>query len=140
MRNINLGLASLLLAALVGAGLAGDGADKDVDLVIRNGKLVDGSGNPWQHGDLAIRGPKIVSHVGLGTIWKCVMGNSHQRPTPAQFEEMKSLVDQAMKDGARGLSCSLAMPPDALATTDDLVELCKVVAKHGGIFVAHIRN
>jgi N-acyl-D-amino-acid deacylase len=34
----------------------------------------------------------------------------------------------------------LAMPPDGLATTDDIVELCKVVARHGGIYVTHIRN
>jgi N-acyl-D-aspartate/D-glutamate deacylase len=39
-----------------------------------------------------------------------------------------------------GLSCCLAMPPDGLATTDDLVELCKVVARFGGIFVVHMRN
>jgi N-acyl-D-amino-acid deacylase len=84
--------------------------------------------------------PNVASFVGLGNIWKCVMGESHARPTPAQFEEMKSLVDQAMREGARGMSCMLAVPPDGLATTDELVELCKVVAKHGGIFVAHIRH
>ena len=53
---------------------------------------------------------------------------------------MKTLVDEAMKDGAFGLSSLLAMPPGSLATTDDIVELCKVVAKHGGIFSTHIRN
>ena len=53
---------------------------------------------------------------------------------------MKDLVDEAMKDGAFGLSTLLAMPPGSLATTDDMVELCKVVAKHGGIFSTHIRN
>ena len=54
---------------------------------------------------------------------------------------MKSLVDEAMRDGAFGLSSMLAMPPGSLATTDDIVELCKVVAKHGGIFSSrHIRN
>ena len=45
-----------------------------------------------------------------------------------------------MKDGAFGLSSMLAMPPGSLATTDDIVELCKVVAKHGGIYSSHIRN
>jgi N-acyl-D-aspartate/D-glutamate deacylase len=82
----------------------------------------------------------VASFVGLGTVWKCVMGNSHARPTRAQMEEMKRLVDEAMQQGAAGLSCLLAMPPGSLATTDDLVELCKVVAKRGGIFVAHIRH
>jgi N-acyl-D-aspartate/D-glutamate deacylase len=82
----------------------------------------------------------IVSYVGLGTIWRCVMGNSHARPTKEQFEKMKSLVEEAMKNGARGLSCMLAAPPDALATTDEIVELCKIVARYKGIFCSHIRN
>lgn len=84
--------------------------------------------------------PNVASFVGLGNVWKCVMGESHARPTRAQLDEMKELVEQAMRDGARGLSCMLAVPPDGLANTDELVELCKVVAKHGGIFVAHIRH
>jgi N-acyl-D-aspartate/D-glutamate deacylase len=49
-------------------------------------------------------------------------------------------VEQAMKDGAFGLSSMLAMPPGSLASTDDIIELCKVVARHGGIYSSHIRN
>jgi N-acyl-D-aspartate/D-glutamate deacylase len=45
-----------------------------------------------------------------------------------------------MKDGALGLSTMLMMPPGSLATTDDLVELCAVVKKHGGCYSSHIRN
>src|SRR5947209_141607 len=51
----------------------------------------------------------VASFVGLGTVWQCVMGSSHQRPTPAQFDQMKALVEEAMKNGAAGLSCMLAM-------------------------------
>jgi N-acyl-D-aspartate/D-glutamate deacylase len=82
----------------------------------------------------------VASFVGLANVWRSVMGTSHRRPTAAEFARMKELVEEAMKDGAAGLSCCLAQPPDSLATTDDLVELCKVVAKYGGIFVAHVRN
>jgi N-acyl-D-amino-acid deacylase len=53
---------------------------------------------------------------------------------------MKALVEEAMKQGAAGLSSMLAMPPGSLATTDDIVELCKVVARYGGIYFTHIRN
>ena len=53
---------------------------------------------------------------------------------------MKALVNEAMKEGAFGLSSMLAMPPGSLATTDDLVELSKVVARHGGIYSTHNRN
>jgi N-acyl-D-aspartate/D-glutamate deacylase len=82
----------------------------------------------------------IASYVGLDNVWESVMGKSYDRPTAEQRAEMKALVDDAMKDGAFGLSSLLAMPPGSLATTDDLVELCKVVGKHGGIFSTHNRN
>jgi N-acyl-D-aspartate/D-glutamate deacylase len=82
----------------------------------------------------------VVTYVGLDNIWEGAMGTSYARPTPKQFEEMKALLDEAMKDGAFGMSSLLAMPPGSLATTDDIVELCKVVKKHGGLFSSHIRN
>lgn len=68
------------------------------------------------------------------------MGSSFERPTAAQFDEMRELVDEAMRDGALGMSSMLAMPPGSLATTDDIVVLCKVVAKHGGIYSTHNRH
>jgi N-acyl-D-aspartate/D-glutamate deacylase len=212
------------------------------DLVIRNGKIVDGSGNPWFRGDVAVRGsrlaavgrvtpgpakreidakglivapgfidmhshsdfllledgnapskirqgvttevlgegtsagpyvgklvprkvmvggravqwttlgdyftaleragiaPNVASYVGLDNVWQSVLGNSFTRPTAAQLEQMKAVVEQAMNDGAFGLSSMLAMPPGSLAHTEDIVELCKVVARHGGIYSSHIRN
>jgi N-acyl-D-aspartate/D-glutamate deacylase len=79
----------------------------------------------------------IASYVGEGNIWQCVMGDSFERPGPAELQRMKELVAEAMKDGACGLSTALMMPPGSLATTDDLVELCKVVREHGGRFQPH---
>jgi N-acyl-D-aspartate/D-glutamate deacylase len=229
-------------AALFCAGPARPADEPAYDLVLRHGTIVDGSGNPWFVGDVAIRGDKIAavgrvpagtakreidvkglvvapgfidmhshsdfllledgdaqskvrqgvtlevlgegtsagpyqdkltpravvvkgksvkwttlggyfdaverggvsvnvaSYVGLDNVWQSVMGRSFERPTAAQFDQMKGLVDEAMKEGAFGLSSLLAQPPGSLATTDDLVELCKVVAKHRGIFSSHIRN
>ena len=82
----------------------------------------------------------VASYVGMDNVWESVMGQSHDRPTAKQFGEMKVLLDEAMRDGAFGLSTMLMMPPGSLATTDDLVELCAVVKKHGGLFSSHIRN
>lgn len=211
------------------------------DLVIRGGRIVDGTGNPWTHGDIAVRGERIVSvgvripagagkreidardlivapgfidihshsdlllledgsaqskirqgvttevlgegtsagpypgvasrdvgnssrskfatlgayfdeidrarvsvnvasYVGLDNVWQGAMGSSHERPNSAQFARMQELLDQAMQDGALGLSSMLAMPPGSLATTDDIVLLCEVVARHGGLFSTHNRH
>src|SRR5262245_9632707 len=46
----------------------------------------------------------IASYVGEGTVWECVMGSSFERPSAAQFQQMKDLVAEAMNDGAFGLS------------------------------------
>ncbi len=82
----------------------------------------------------------IASYVGIGNIWQSVMGSSFERPTADQLEQMKLYVDEAMQDGALGLSSQVMMPPGSLATTSEIVSLCEVVAKHGGIYSSHIRN
>ena len=229
------------LLALACATILLRAAEPSYDLVIRNGKIIDGSGNPWFQGSVAIREDRIVaigrvsgtgkreidatnlvvapgfidmhshsdfvlfedgnaqskirqgvttevigesssagpfqgklkpktvtfgnqsfeitrlrdyfsaleragvsvniaSYVGEGTVWECVMGTSFTRPSPGEISDMKSLVAEAMNDGAFGLSTALMMPPSSLATTDDLIELCKVVREHGGIYSSHIRD
>jgi N-acyl-D-amino-acid deacylase len=82
----------------------------------------------------------VVSYVGLGNLWQAVMGQSFERPTPEQLEKMTLLLGEAMADGAFGLSSQVMMPPGSLATTEDLVTLCRVVKNHGGIYATHIRN
>jgi N-acyl-D-amino-acid deacylase len=53
---------------------------------------------------------------------------------------MEILVDQAMKDGAVGLSTGLIYVPGAFATTDEIVSLARVVARHGGLYATHMRS
>ncbi|WP_435010268.1 N-acyl-D-amino-acid deacylase family protein [Tundrisphaera lichenicola] len=233
-----LGFLSVLAPAMLACA-----EDRAFDLVIRNGRIVDGTGNPWRWGDVGIRGsriealgriapevpaqrtidatgrvvapgfidahshsdwvlfedgdapgkirqgvttevlgedrsvgphrgklaPKVVevqgksteltsiydyfgtlersgvavnvaTYVGLGNVWRCVMGDSFDRPTPMQLDEMATILEGAMQDGALGLSTMLAAPQEMVATTDDLVFLGKVVARHGGIFASHMRS
>lgn len=82
----------------------------------------------------------VASYVGIDAVWQCVMGASFARPTADQFKEMQGLVDEAMRDGAFGLSSQLAMPPGSLTTTDDIVTLCEPIRKYGGLFSTHNRN
>src|SRR5262245_34511353 len=82
----------------------------------------------------------VVSYVGIDNVWQSVMGNSYERPTKEQLGQMQKLVEQAMQDGAIGLSTRLAMPPGSLATLDDLVLLCEPVHKYGGLYSTHNRN
>ena len=82
----------------------------------------------------------VASYVGLNNLWRSVMGESFNTPSPENIQAMKLLLDEAMRDGALGLSSQVMMPPGSLATTSQLAELCTVVAKHGGIYSTHIRN
>jgi N-acyl-D-amino-acid deacylase len=82
----------------------------------------------------------VASYVGLDNLWRSVMGDSHERPTPEQLTAMSRLLEEAMHDGARGLSTMLAMPPGSLATTEELITLSRVVAQLGGIYSTHNRH
>jgi N-acyl-D-aspartate/D-glutamate deacylase len=82
----------------------------------------------------------IASYVGSGQVREVVLGNADRAPTPAELERMKGLVDQAMREGAIGLSSGLIYLPNLYAQTDELIELAKVAAKYGGIYTSHIRG
>jgi len=82
----------------------------------------------------------VASYVGIGNLWQSVMGSSFEKPTSEQLIQMRTYLDEAMRDGALGLSSQVMMPPGSLAGTSELVSLCEVVAKHGGLYSTHIRN
>jgi N-acyl-D-aspartate/D-glutamate deacylase len=81
-----------------------------------------------------------ASYVGLGTLLDCVLGDSIDRPDREQLEAIKQLLDEAMSDGALGLSTMLASARELAVTSDDLVALAQVVERHGGRYSSHIRN
>ena len=82
----------------------------------------------------------IASYVGEEQVWTHVKGYGQSAATPAELEAMKTLIAQAMEEGAMGLSTALLMPPSSLATTGNLTELAKVSKQYGGIYSSHIRD
>jgi dihydroorotase/N-acyl-D-amino-acid deacylase len=82
----------------------------------------------------------IGSFVGAGGVRDYVLGAGNVPTTPAALERMKTLVADAMKDGALGVSSSLQYVPDRFNTTEDLVELAKVAAGYGGVYLTHLRS
>jgi dihydroorotase/N-acyl-D-amino-acid deacylase len=82
----------------------------------------------------------IGSFVGAGGVRDYVIGRDERPATPAELERMKQLVADAMSEGALGLSSSLQYVPDRFASTDELVELAKVAARSGGIYITHQRS
>ena len=82
----------------------------------------------------------IASFVGAGGVRDYVIGRQDRPATPPELEQMKQLVAQAMEDGALGLSTSLQYVPDRFASTDEIVELAKVAAQYGGIYITHQRS
>ena len=219
------------------------------DIVIRNGRIVDGSGNPWYYGDVGVRGDRIetiddlsaanatrvidargkivcpgfmdmhalsdimllaepehegkirqgittelLGNDGLsyapvsppllqelrrylsglygnpGIAWnwqsvrdylsrfdgrvavnvayvipQCVlrlgaMGWQQRSPSEREIAAMQALIEQGMEDGAVGFSTGLSYPPNSYAGTDELIQLCRTVARHNGFYVTHMRN
>lgn len=197
--------------------------DSLYDVVIRNGRVLDGAGNPWILADVAISNGRfarigrvegrgrteidargkyvspgwidmmdqsgsILPHAGLaenklrqgvttaiggeggtpvpaarvseylagmertgisinfGSYFSAaqtrtaVIGRANRAPTPAELDRMRAIMDTAMRGGALGMTTALIYPPGSYATTDELVEIAKAAAAHGGIYASHIRG
>ena len=192
------------------------------DLVIKNGRVVDGTGNPWVYADVAIQNGRIVrvgmipatdakltidatglivspgfidvhahvegsleaqpgapnfihdgvttvitgncggsstnlrtyfdslrllktsvnvgSLIGHNTVRMKVMKMAFREPTAREQTAMETLVEQAMKDGAVGISTGLIYTPGTYARTPEVVNLAKTAARYGGLYASHIRN
>ena len=125
----------------------GDSEAPQNDRTIGDGMLLDGKKVKWtsfseyfklleKHG-IALN---VVHNVGAAQVRRVVIGEEDTKPSTAQMEQMKALVDQAMNDGAVGVSTALIYPPGTYASTDELIELSKVAARHGGVYFTHMRN
>jgi len=85
-------------------------------------------------------GHNMAALVGHGAVRTAIMGPDRGDPSPVQLRQMRALVDEAMSSGGFGMSTGLVYPPSCFGKTDEIVELCKVVARYGGMYTSHIRG
>jgi N-acyl-D-amino-acid deacylase len=82
----------------------------------------------------------IGTYVGAAQVRQAILGDVDRAPSPEELEKMKTLVAEAMKQGAFGISTALIYPPGQYAKTDELIELAKVAGQYGGIYATHMRS
>ena len=197
-------------------------AAQQADILIKNGKILDGTGNSWYYGDIAIQNGKIVgigrsikftatktidatglivapgfidvhthiegeekrqptadnfiydgvtsvvtgncggsqvnmanyfsmldslhlsinvaSLIGHNDVRKTAMGSANRDPTEEEMKKMEAIVEQAMKDGAVGLSTGLIYIPGTYSKTEEVVRLAKVASAYHGVYSSHMRD
>ncbi len=89
-----------------------------------------------QHGS----SPNFGSFVGATTLRMYGKGMAQGEPTAAELEQMRGAIKRAMEDGAFGMASALIYPPGEYTTTNELIELAKVMAPYGGVYITHMRS
>lgn len=110
-----------------------------------SGFLDSGLSWQWQSFDeflaalppLAVNACQLVGHVAVRT---AVMGVDDRPPQGDELARMQALVDAAMRAGAVGFSTGLTYAPSCYAATDEVIELAKIAARHGGFYATHHRG
>ena len=221
MKSLRLGISILTL--LISQSLSVVSlAQESFDVIIRNGRIVDGAGNPWYNADIGIVGDRIqeigdlseantameidatgltvapgfidphthairgifdvptadsallqgvttltegndgsspypiAEHyqrirdtrispnwavfVGQGTVRNRVIGPDDRAATPAELQRMKDMIAEAMEQGALGISTGLFYVPGSFTPTEEIVELSRIAADYGGIYISHMRE
>lgn len=195
---------------------------QQADVFIKNGKILDGTGNSWTYGDIAVKNGKILAMgkltgwsaaktidaaglivapgfidvhthieseekkqptadnfiydgvttvvtgncggsnvdvhkyfsmldslklsinvatlIGHNDVRKAAMGSANRDPSEEEMKKMESIVEQAMKDGAVGLSTGLIYIPGTYSKTEEVVRLAKVASGYNGVYASHIRD
>src|SRR5271163_3343523 len=94
----------------------------------------------FQHFERTKSAINLGTFVGAGGIRDYVMGENNRPATPAELDQMRQLVAQAMQQGAFGVSTALEYIPGIFASTDEIVELAKIARQYNGVYFTHQRS
>jgi len=104
-------------------------------------------GSPWPIADYLRKlasqpsAVNVLAFVGHATVRQLVMGKDYNRvATEKEIAEMATLVEQGMREGAVGLSSGLEYDVGHPSTTEEIIELARAAARHGGIYMSHVRD
>ena len=100
-------------------------------------KTLDGYFKTFERRGSAIN---LATFVGMGSVRDLVIGKADRRATPEELKRMCDVVDQAMREGAIGVSSSLQYVPDMYNSTDELIAMAKVAARYDGAYFTHQRS
>jgi N-acyl-D-amino-acid deacylase len=78
--------------------------------------------------------------IGHNTVRTAAMGTGNRAPSLPELARMRSLVWQAMADGAVGFSTGLQYVPGTYAKTPEIIELARIAGTAGGLYASHMRN
>jgi N-acyl-D-amino-acid deacylase len=98
------------------------------------------AGRYYEQIDAAGAGTNVAHLLPQGALRSAVLGSAGRKPTDDELARMRELAERAMQDGCWGMSTGLIYVPSSYADTDELVEIAKIVAAHGGFYASHIRN
>ena len=85
-------------------------------------------------------GTNVAHLLPQGALRGHVVGSAQRAAKPEELAKMRELADKAMRDGAWGMSTGLIYVPSSYADTDELIEIAKVIGRHGGLYASHIRG
>ena len=84
--------------------------------------------------------PNVASFVGGHNLRVLGAGFDDRPLTAAELDRLTGVMDEEMSDGALGIGTALIYPPGRFARTDELTELCRVVGRHDGVYITHLRS
>jgi len=85
-------------------------------------------------------GTNLVPIVGQSLVRAHILGRDNRPASKGEVEAMKAILRESMDEGARGLSTGRSYEPGCFGDTEEVIQLAKVVAEHGGIYTTHIKD